>query len=318
VAAARKTGSSDDAAIADSMMGAACHLRCEHPRAQEYLKRSLHGSPRVGRFNASQYLFDLRSSSLIVLTQSFFFTGNLDQAAHYAKMNIEVAERSGHPIGLCRALIHPMRLYFWVDDLEQVERGLSTLEHTAESYSLAPLRAVALGLRGRYLIRIGRVVDGVQHLKESLERLAVHRYEILKGDLISELAVALAKQNARSEALTLIDKWIVAAGKANKPLHLPFLAKGSALVSGDLLGILAAEECFAKAMMHAQHESALPFELRAGLELARIWIGRGEALRAHDLISPVYNRFSEGFTTPDLIFARRILAQESALARQAG
>jgi len=315
---ARKTGSLDDAAIADSMMGAACHLRCEHPRAQEYLKRSLQGSPRLRRFNASQYLFDLRSSSLIVLTQSLFFTGNLDQAAHFAKMNIEVAERSGHPIGLCRALIHPMRLYFWVDDLEQVERGLSTLEHTADSHSLAPLRAVALGLRGRYLIHVGRMPDGVQHLKESLERLAVHRYEILKGDLVSELAVALAKQNARSEALTLVDQWIVAAGKANKPLHLPFLAKGSALVSGDLPESLAAEECFAKAMTQARQESALPFELRAGLELARIWIERGEVQRAHDLISPVYNRFSEGLTTPDLISARRILEQTSVPARQTG
>ena len=182
----------------------------------------------------------------------FFSLANLDQAAHYARMNIEVAERSGHPIGLCRALIHPMRLYFWVDDLEQVERGLSTLEHTAESHSLAPLRAVALGLRGRYLIRAGRMADGVQHLKESLERLAVHRYEILKGDLISELAVALAKQNARSEALALVDQWIVAAGNANKPLHLPFLAKGSALASGDLSESLPAEECFAKAMMQAR------------------------------------------------------------------
>src|SRR6266571_1291651 len=119
VAAARKTGSPDHAAIADSMMGAAYHLRLEHLRAQEYLKRSLHGLPRLRRFNASQYLFDLRSSSLIVLTQSLFFSGNLDQAAHYAKMNIEVAVRSGHPLGLCRALIHPMRLYFWIDDLEQ-------------------------------------------------------------------------------------------------------------------------------------------------------------------------------------------------------
>jgi predicted ATPase len=317
-AAAQKTGSPDDAAIADSMMGAACHLRCEHPRAQEYLKRSLHGLPRLRRFNASQYLFDLRSSSLIVLTQSLFFTGNLDQAAHYAKINIEVAERSGHPIGLCRALIHPMRLYFWVDDLEQIERGLSTLEHTAESHSLAPLRAVALGLRGRYLIRVGRVADGVQHLKESLERLAVHRYEILKGDLISELAVALAKQNARSEALTLVDKWIGAAGKVNKPLHLPLLAKGSALVSGGLPESLAAEECLAKAMTQARQESALPFELRAGLELARIWIGRGEVQRAQDLISPVYSRVSEGLTTPDLISARRILEQTSVPARQTG
>ena len=298
------------------MMGAAYHLRLEHLRAQEYLKRSLHGLPRLRRFNASQYLFDLRSSSLIVLTQSLFFTGNLDQAAHHAKMNIEVAVRSGHPLGLCRALIHPMRLYFWVDDLEQVERGLSTLEHTAESHSLAPLRAVALGLRGRYLIRVGRMADGVQHLKESLEKLALHRYEILKGDLLSELTVALAKQNARSEALALVDQWIVADGKANKPLHLPFLAKGSAFVSGDLPESLSAEECFAKAMMQARQESALPFELRAGLELARIWIGRGELQRAHDLISPVYSRFSEGLATPDLISARRILEQTSVPARR--
>lgn len=315
---ARKTGSPDDAAIADSMMGAAYHLRREYLRAQEYLKRSLHGVLRLRRFNASQYLFDLRSSSLIVLTHSLFFTGNLDQAAHYAKMNIEVALRSGHPIGLCRALIHPMRLYFWVDDLEQVERGLSALEHTAESYSLAPLRAIALGLRGRYLSRIGRMADGVQHLKESLEKLAVHRYEVLKGDLVLELAVALAKQNARSEALALVDRWIVADGKANKPLHLPFLAKGAVFASGDVPEIVLAEEFFGKAKMQARQESSLPFELRAGLELARIWIERGELQRAHDLISPVYSRFSEGLTTPDLILARRILEQTSVQARQTG
>jgi hypothetical protein len=70
-------------------------------------------------------------------------------------LNIAEATKSGHPIGLCRALTNPMRLYFWIDDLEQVERSLSKLEHTAERYSLAPAGAVALGLRGRYLVRIG-------------------------------------------------------------------------------------------------------------------------------------------------------------------
>ena len=167
VAAARKTGSPDDAAIADSMLGAAYCLRSDQLRAQEHLKRSLRGLPHLRRFNASHYLFDFRSTSLTVLTHSLFFSGNLDQAAVYAKMNIEEAARSGHPIGLFRALANPMRLYFWVDDLEQVERSLSKLEHTAERHSLAPARAVALGLRGRYLIRVGRVEDGIQHLQES-------------------------------------------------------------------------------------------------------------------------------------------------------
>jgi predicted ATPase/DNA-binding winged helix-turn-helix (wHTH) protein len=165
-AAERKTGSPDDAAIADAMLGAAYCLRSDQRRAQEHLKRSLRGSLR--RFNTSQYLFDLRSSSLSVLTHSFFFSGNLDQAADCAKMNIEEAESSGHPIGLCRALTNSMRLYFWVDDLEQVERGLAELEHTAERHSLAPARAVALGLRGQYLVRIGQTVDGIRYLQESL------------------------------------------------------------------------------------------------------------------------------------------------------
>jgi predicted ATPase/DNA-binding winged helix-turn-helix (wHTH) protein len=318
VAVARKIGSPDHAALAASMLGAAYCLRTDQPRAQEHLKRSLDSLPHLRRFNASQYLFDLRSSSLVLLIHSLFFSGNLDQAADCAKMNIEVAVRSGHPIGVCRALIHPMRLHFWCDDLEQVERNLTMLEHVAESHSLAPLRAVALGLRGRYLIRTGRLVDGVQHLQESLEKLAIHRYEIFTNDLVSELAVALANQNARPEALALIDQSIAAAGNANKPLHLPFflLAKGSAFASGDSPENLSAEQYFAKAMLQARQESALPFELRAGLELARIWIERGEIESVHDLIEPIYDRFSEGLATPDLILAKRMLEQTSAPDRQ--
>jgi predicted ATPase/DNA-binding winged helix-turn-helix (wHTH) protein len=317
-AAARKTGSPEDAAIADAMLGAAYCLRRDQGRAQEHLKRSLRGSLR--RFSAGQYLFDLRSSSLSVLTHSCFFSGNFDQAADCAKMNIEDAEKSGHPIGLCRALTNPMRLYFWVDDLEQVERSLAMLEHTAERHSLAPARAVALGLRGRYLARIGRMADGIRHLQEGLEKLAIHRYDVLTSDFVSELTVSLAKQNARSEALAVIDRSIAAVIKVNKPLRLPafFLAKGSAFASGEMPDGLLAEEFFSKAMTQARQESALPYELRAGLELARIWIGRGEVQRAHDLMSPVYSRFSEGLTTPDLILAKRILEQTSVRAQQTG
>jgi predicted ATPase/DNA-binding winged helix-turn-helix (wHTH) protein len=318
VAAAGKTGSPDDADIADSMMGAAYCLRTDQPRAQEHLKRSLHDLPQFRRFSASQYLFDMRCTSLIVLANSLFHSGNLDQVAHYAKINIEEAARSGHPIGLCRAFTNPMRLYFWVDDLEQVERSLASLEHTAERYSLAPARAVALGLRGRYLARVGRTADGIRLMQESLEKLVIHRYEVQMSDLVSELAISLAKQNARAEALALIDRSIAAVVSAKKPLHLPvfFLAKGSVFASGDQPEGLLAEEFFAKAMVQARQESALPFELRAGLELGRIWIGRGEVQRAHDLIAPVYNQFSEGLTTPDLVLAKRMLEQTSARARQ--
>ena len=165
-----------------------------------------------------------------------------------------------------------------------------------------------------------RMDECLRHLQESVEKLAVLRYDVVTSDLVSELTVSLAKQNARSEALALIDRSIAAVINANRLLRLPalFLAKGLALASGEVPESLLAEEFFAKAMMQARQESALPFELRAGLELAHIWIGRGEVQRGHDLISPIYSRFSEGFTTPDLVLARRILEQTSVRARQTG
>jgi len=207
-----------------------------------------------------------------------------------------------------------MPIYFWVDDLEQVEWRLSRLELTAQKHSLEPFRAAALGLKGRYLIRTGQTIDGIQHLRDSLEKLAAQRYEIYVPDLVTALAVSLAEQNSRAEAVALLDKSIAVQVDANTALHLPalFLAKGQALASGDKPDIRSAEENFEKAMTFARQQSALSFELRAGLELARIWIERGEVQSAHDLIAPIYCQFTEGFSTPDLVLAKEMLDGKNA------
>src|SRR6267154_2740364 len=315
---AKKTGIPEDAALADSMLGAAYYMLADHARAPKYLERALHRSPASRRFNATQYLFDLRTTSLFNLTRSHWFAGNLDRAAGYAERTIEEAERSNHPIALCRALILTMPFHFWIGRLEQVERNLSELELTAEKYSLGPFRAVALGLRGRHLIHVGQTMDGVRHLQDSLEKLRILRYEMQVTDFVSELAVSLAKQNQRTEALALIDASIAIQLGSKRPLHLPalFLAKGMALVGGEARQDDLALECFNEAMTLAGRQSALSFELRAGLELERSWIDRGQIRRARDLIGPIYGRFIEGLTTPDLVFARRILEQTSVPARR--
>jgi tetratricopeptide (TPR) repeat protein len=311
---ARTTGNPEDAALADAMLGAAYYMLADHVRAPKHLERALHRPPASHRFNATQHLFDLRSTSLFNLTRSHWFAGNLDRAGVYAERTIEEARSSSHPIALCRAFIQTMPFYFWIGELGKVERDLSELELIAEKYSLEPFRAVAAGLRGRHLIRAGRTADGICHLRDGLEKLRVLRYEMQVTDFVAELAVSLAKQDKRAEALALIDGSIATQIDLNRPLHLPalFLAKGMTLVSGEARQIGSAEECFEEAMALAGRQSALSFELRAGLELARLWIDRGQVRRAHDLIGPVYNRFTEGLATPDLILATRMLEQTTA------
>jgi predicted ATPase/DNA-binding winged helix-turn-helix (wHTH) protein len=306
---AKKTGDPDDAVIADSLLGAAYQLLGDHVRSQKHSERALRSPPGLGRFNESEYLLDPRTLALLCITRSQWFTGKLDQALRYAEITIAEAVKSGQMTTLCRSLIWMMPIYFWVDDLEQVERRLSRLDLTAQKHSLEPFRAVALGLKGRYLIRTGQTIDGIQHLRDSLEKLAVQRYEIYVPDLVSALAVSLAQQNSRAEAVALLDKSIAVQVGANTALHLPalFLAKGEALASGDKPDIRSAEENFEKAMTFARQQSALSFELRSGLTLARIWIERGEVQRARDLIEPIYGQFTEGLRTPDLVLAKEML-----------
>jgi predicted ATPase len=160
----------------------------------------------------------------------------------------------------------------------------------------------------------------MRHLRDSLEKLRTLRYDMLVTDFVSELAVVLARQNERAEALALIDGSIATQLESKRPLHLPalFVAKGLTLVCGESQQRDLAVACFEQAMTLAGQQSALSFELRAGLELARLWIDRGQIRRAHDVIEPVYGRFTEGFATPDLVLARQILEQTSVRARQAG
>jgi tetratricopeptide (TPR) repeat protein len=297
------------------MLGAAYHMLGDHLRALQHLERALRSSPSFRRFNATRYLFDLRTTSLFRLTRSHWFAGNLDSAAHCAERSIEEAERSDHPIALCRALAQTMPFYFWIEDMGQVERNLCRLEFTAEKYSLAPFRAGAMGLKGRYLVRVGQIADGMRHLRDSLEKLRSLRYEMLVTDFISELAVGLAKQGGRAKALALLDESIATQLAAKRLLHLPalFLAKGMAFLSAESPENISAQECLEEAMRLAATQSALSFELRAGLGLARLWIDQGQAQKAHDLILPIYNRFTEGLATPDLTLARRMLEQTGAL-----
>jgi predicted ATPase len=52
------------------------------------------------------------------------------------------------------------------------------------------------------------------------------------------------------------------------------------------------------------------WELRAALDLARLWLDQGT--EARDLLAPVYNWFTEGFDTPVLKEAKALLEQLSA------
>ena len=57
----------------------------------------------------------------------------------------------------------------------------------------------------------------------------------------------------------------------------------------------------------ARSQQARSLELRAAISLARLWQSQDRRQTAYDLLTPVYNWFTEGFDTADLQEAQTLL-----------
>jgi adenylate cyclase len=59
----------------------------------------------------------------------------------------------------------------------------------------------------------------------------------------------------------------------------------------------------------AKGQGARALELRAATSLARLWQRQGKQAEAHELLSEIYNWFTEGFDTKDLKDAKALLEE---------
>ncbi len=64
-----------------------------------------------------------------------------------------------------------------------------------------------------------------------------------------------------------------------------------------------------QALNVARRQSARARGLRAATSFARLWGEQGERQKAYDLLSRVYNWFTEGFDTGDLKDAKALLEE---------
>jgi predicted ATPase len=70
-----------------------------------------------------------------------------------------------------------------------------------------------------------------------------------------------------------------------------------------------AEECFHQAIHVARQQRARSLELRAAMSLGRLWQQQGKKDEAWQLLSDIYDWFTEGFDATDLRQAKALLGE---------
>src|SRR5262249_48351290 len=64
-----------------------------------------------------------------------------------------------------------------------------------------------------------------------------------------------------------------------------------------------------QAFRTAHNQQARSLELRAATDLGALWMNQGKRAQAHEVLSSIYGRFTEGFETRDLKEAKGMLVQ---------
>ena len=174
--------------------------------------------------------------------------------------------------------------------------------------TLAPLTTSFRRLKGWAQVRSGRIETGLELMESNLAAIRESGFQRL-GFQLHVLADAKRAAGDDGQALEAIAEAFEICATTGERLWLPELhrIKGEILLDGKDNSIEAAERELDQALTISHEQGAMLFELRAAKSLARLRLKQGRQADARDVLGPLYDRFTEGRDTPDLVEAKALL-----------
>ena len=165
--------------------------------------------------------------------------------------------------------------------------------------------------KGIAWLRAGRLAEGIPQLRGAMERWNTAGGELNMPYLRAVLAEGLALSGDLEGGLSLIEESLsqIARPGWEERCHLAEVLRLKGWMLQRQGKLAAAEENYLASLNVAREQQAKSWELRTSTSLARLWQSQGKRKEAHDLLAPVYNWFTEGFDTKDLIEAKALLEE---------
>jgi predicted ATPase len=158
---------------------------------------------------------------------------------------------------------------------------------------------------------MGRIIEGLEMMENGLkawhQSSATRHYTQYLGMLAE--GYLLARQT--SKALSTLEEGLAIVQSTQECYFEAELHRltGEALLKESNKNDAEAEANFHRAIQVAQTQYAKSWELRATNSLCRLWYQQGRLSEANQYLSDIFNWFSEGHATPDLVEAKEILVK---------
>jgi len=255
-------------------------------------------------------------STLAFLARVLWLQGFLDQGVRTAEMSLEKAQATGTALSLCYALaLAACPIALWVGNLAAAAHYAGMLFDESTKHGLPLWSELGARFKRAVVLRGGGPVTGSRLPQAGPDEIAELnvRFQTIMG--LTELAEALTQGGRVAEGLAMVEAGLKQPEIGWRALELLRLKGELFLLQSNPAVMETAEALFGQALDGARRQETLSCELRAATSLARLLRHQGRTADATTCLQPVYDRFTEGFDTADLIAAKQLLDELSDAGR---
>jgi predicted ATPase/DNA-binding winged helix-turn-helix (wHTH) protein len=296
-------------AIAHGYFAITCFFTCDNDEVGRHAHIALRAPFHLSKLNEAS-VGPLRGVKSI-LARNLWVSGYPEQAMSIAEEVIQETEALNDPNTLCHILMSGLIVPLETGDWNRAQELVNRLSSISTELHLFTYARASIGWQGCLAVSRGDLARGIALLQTALAALHEDGYELYRPQLSVTLAEALAKFGQRELAYSTICESVIWAETRGRVLNLIDLlrVKGEILMSMSAQDAGEGEACLLHSLQFAQERGLLSLELRTGISLTRVWAQRGQRDMALGLLDPLFNRFSEGFQTRDLLEAANLLQQ---------
>jgi TOMM system kinase/cyclase fusion protein len=256
---------------------------------------------------------DVGVFALSYMSHVLWGLGYREQAMQRSREALTLAQDMHHPFSIALAQDYAAMLHQFCREpyaaQTQAEAAIALCMEQGYAYYLAWGRII----QNWALTKPGQE-EGIAKMSQSLDALRATGGELRLPYYLALLAEACGKADQANEGLTLMSEALTVVEKTEERFWEAELhrLKGELLLQQSSDNAAEAETCFHQAMEVSRRQQAKSWELRAATSLAKLWQQQGKCQDAYDLLAPVYDWFTEGFDTVDLLEAKQLLDELAA------
>jgi class 3 adenylate cyclase/predicted ATPase len=287
----------------------------------EYISAQRNFEQTIAIYNSqpksSRILLPRREDPAVIccahLAELLWILGYPDKAVEKMDVAFDLANELVHPFSMGFALLSAALLHLFRREpriaCERAEAGVEL----AKEQKFVLWLAWSTSLLGAALAAQGRIEEGIAVICRGLD--IHHATGTITGTVHLRILLAevYGKAGKIKEGFSSLDEAQVVVEKNEGMFYHAELyrTRGVLLLMQDRPNEQSAEEQFRKAVQVARQKQAKSLELRAAISLSRLLMKKGNKKEALHALTEIYNWFTEGFDTADLIEAKVLLTELS-------